>query len=449
MTKNRNGKKIRLKETQLLILGYLLVILVGSFLLSLPAASRDGEWTNYADALFTATSSTCVTGLVTADTFLKWTGFGQVVILILIQIGGLGFMTVITTTLMVLGRKIGLYERKILMQSAGTMRLSGIVHLVRRITIGTAIFEGAGALLLATRLCPKLGFWEGLYSSVFHSVSAFCNAGYDLMGRYGAFGSLAAFSGDWVVCLTIMGLIFMGGIGFIVWSDVLDCGFNPKKFSLHTKIALYGTTALIFAGALLFWLFEKNNLLVGKSAGESFLISMFMSVTPRTAGFATIDYAAATDCSLLLTMFLMLVGGSSGGTAGGIKVTTFVVIILGVVSSARSDGDIVIGKRRLEKNLVNQALGLLAVYLAAIFAAILIMSAIEPFSLADIGIEVFSAINTVGLSTGITPDLTLTSQIILMLLMLMGRVGALSFTLAFTQNKPILTKYPVEKILIG
>ena len=212
MTKNRNGKKIRLKETQLLILGYLLVILVGSFLLSLPAASRDGEWTNYADALFTATSSTCVTGLVTADTFLKWTGFGQVVILILIQIGGLGFMTVITTTLMVLGRKIGLYERKILMQSAGTMRLSGIVNLVRRITIGTAIFEGAGALLLATRLCPKLGFWEGLYSSVFHSVSAFCNAGYDLMGRYGAFGSLAAFSGDWVVCLTIMGLIFMGGI---------------------------------------------------------------------------------------------------------------------------------------------------------------------------------------------------------------------------------------------
>ena len=350
---------------------------------------------------------------------------------------------------MVLGRKIGLYERKILMQSAGTMRLSGIVHLVRRITIGTAIFEGAGALLLATRLCPKLGFWEGLYSSVFHSVSAFCNAGFDLMGRYGAFGSLAAFSGDWVVCLTIMGLIFMGGIGFIVWSDVLDCGFNPKKFSLHTKIALYGTTALIFAGALLFWLFEKNNLLVGKSAGESFLISMFMSVTPRTAGFATINYAAATDSSLLLTMFLMLVGGSSGGTAGGIKVTTFVVIILGVVSSARSDGDIVIGKRRLEKNLVNQALGLLAVYLAAIFAAILIMSAIEPFSLADIGIEVFSAINTVGLSTGITPDLTLTSQIILMLLMLMGRVGALSFTLAFTQNKPILTKYPVEKILIG
>ena len=176
---------------------------------------------------------------------------------------------------------------------------------------------------------------------------------------------------------------------------------------------------------------------------------MFMSVTPGTAGFATINYAAATDSSLLLTMFLMLVGGSSGGTAGGIKVTTFVVIILGVVSSARSDGDIVIGKRRLEKNLVNQALGLLAVYLAAIFAAILIMSAIEPFSLADIGIEVFSAINTVGLSTGITPDLTLTSQIILMLLMLMGRVGALSFTLAFTQNKPILTKYPVEKILIG
>ena len=326
---------------------------------------------------------------------------------------------------------------------------ASVVHLVRRITIGTAIFEGAGALLLATRLCPKLGFWEGLYSSVFHSVSAFCNAGFDLMGRYGAFGSLAAFSGDWVVCLTIMGLIFMGGIGFIVWSDVLDCGFNPKKFSLHTKIAQYGTTALIFAGALLFWLFEKNNLLVGKSAGESFLISMFMSVTPRTAGFATINYAAATDSSLLLTMFLMLVGGSSGGTAGGIKVTTFVVIILGVVSSARSDGDIVIGKRRLEKNLVNQALGLLAVYLAAIFAAILIMSAIEPFSLADIGIEVFSAINTVGLSTGITPDLTLTSQIILMLLMLMGRVGALSFTLAFTQNKPILTKYPVEKILIG
>lgn len=449
MAINRIEKKIKLKETQLLILGYLAVILTGSFLLCLPAASRDGEWTSYIDALFTATSATCVTGLVTVDTFLKWTGFGQVVILIMIQIGGLGFMTLITTTMMFLGRKIGLYERKILMQSAGTMRLSGIVHLVRRISIGTAIFEGVGACLLATRLCPKLGFWQGLYSSVFHSVSAFCNAGYDLMGRYGAFGSLAQFSGDWIVNLTIMGLVFMGGIGFIVWSDVLDSGFNPKKFSLHTKIALYGSIALIFTGALLFWLFERNNLLVGKDAGESLLVCLFMSVTPRTAGFATVNYAAATDSSLLLTMLLMLIGGCPGGTAGGLKVTTLVVIILGVVSSARSDGDIVIGKRRLEKNLVNQALGLLAVYLAAIFAATLVMCAIEPFDLTDIGVEVFSAINTVGLSTGITPDLSLASKIILMLLMLMGRVGALSFTLAFTQNKPILTKCPVEKILIG
>ena len=449
MTKIKNRKKIKLKETQLLILGFLAVIVIGSFLLCLPVSSKNGEWTNYVDALFTATSSTCVTGLVTVDTYLHWTLFGQIVILVLIQIGGLGVMTVITTTMMVLGRKIGIYERKILMQSAGTMRLSGIVLLVRRITIGTAIFEGVGACLLATRLCPKLGFWEGIYSSIFHSISAFCNAGYDIMGRYGAFGSLASFSGDWIVNLTIMGLIFMGGIGFIVWSDVLDCGFNLKKFSLHTKIALYGSTVLIFLGALLFWLFEKNNLLLNKSAGESLLICLFMSITPRTAGFATISYAAATDRSLLLTTLHMLIGGCPGGTAGGIKVTTLVVIILGVVSSARSDGDIVIGNRRLEKNLVNQALGLLAVYLAAIFLSILVMCAVEPFGLGDIGIEVFSAINTVGLSTGITPDLTLTSQIILMLLMLMGRVGALSFTLAFTQNKPILTKYPIEKILIG
>lgn len=388
MTKNRNGKKIRLKETQLLILGYLLVILVGSFLLSLPAASRDGEWTNYADALFTATSSTCVTGLVTADTFLKWTGFGQVVILILIQIGGLGFMTVITTTLMVLGRKIGLYERKILMQSAGTMRLSGIVHLVRRITIGTAIFEGAGALLLATRLCPKLGFWEGLYSSVFHSVSAFCNAGYDLMGRYGAFGSLAAFSGDWVVCLTIMGLIFMGGIGFIVWSDVLDCGFNPKKFSLHTKIALYGTTALIFAGALLFWLFEKATCLSEKRGRKLPYLYVYVGDSPH--GRLCDNKLRRGDGQLSASHHVSdarrrQLGRHRRRHKGHHLCCDYTR--RGFLRPQRR-------RHRYRqtpsgKNLVNQALGLLAVYLAAIFAAILIMSAIEPFSLADIGIEVF------------------------------------------------------------
>ena len=437
--------------TQVLVLGYLGIILFGSFLLSLPFANRSGQWTPYIDALLTSTSATCVTGLVVYDTFQYWNLFGQIVIMLLIQIGGIGFMTFITLVSFALGRRIGLFERTVMAHSAGTFTKAGIVVLIKRILIFTFATELVGAGLLAIRFCQDFGAGTGIYFAIFHSITAFCNAGFDLMGIGGtAFSSLTAYSGDTIVNLTICALIVMGGMGYVVWSDIWDKKFNYKNFRLHTRIVLWATLILIFVPALLFFAFEHNGVLAGKNSWEQFLICLFQSVTPRTAGFNTVNISSMSDSSILMTEILMFIGGNSGSTAGGIKVTTVVVILFGLYSSVRNHRDIVIGKRSLDLSLAKQAMSLLTIYFGFVLLATLIICAIEPYSLTQISFECVSAIATVGLTTGITPALHAGSKFIITLLMFAGRLGVLTLATAMMESKTKqLTKRPAEKILIG
>ena len=424
---------------QILVLGYLGIILVGTFFLCLPISAKNGGWTAFIDSLLVATSATCVTGLITVDTFLHWTTFGQIVVLLLIQIGGLGFMTFVTLFSFALGRRIGLFERTLIAQSAGSFTKGGILKLIKRI--------------LMLRFVPEFG-GRGVWFAVFHSVSAFCNAGFDLMGIKGTpFASLTTYSGDWVVNLTICALILIGGMGYVVWSDIWDKRFRYRQYRLHTRIVLWATLILVFLPALLIFAFEQGGtVLEGKSAAESFLICLFQAVTPRTAGFNTVPIAELSDSSVLLIQILMFIGGNSGSTAGGVKVTTMVVILFGLYSSVRGHKDIVIGKRSLDLSLAKQAMSLFTIYLIFVLTATLIICAIEPpeVTLRDVSFECVSAIATVGLTTGITPGLHAASKFIVTLLMFAGRLGVLTLASAMMTSKvqPNI-KRPTEKILIG
>ena len=438
---------------QILVLGYLGIILVGTFFLCLPISAKNGGWTAFIDSLLVATSATCVTGLITVDTFLHWTTFGQIIVLLLIQIGGLGFMTFVTLFSFALGRRIGLFERTLLAQSAGAFTKGGILRLVKRILIFTFSVEVVGACVLMTRFVPDYG-GQGVWFAFFHSISAFCNAGFDLMGVNGTpFASLTSYSGDWVVNLTICALILVGGMGYVVWSDIWDKRFRYRQYRLHTRIVLWATLILVFLPALLIFAFEQGGtVLEGKSAGESFLICLFQAVTPRTAGFNTVNIAEMSDSSVLLIQILMFIGGNSGSTAGGVKVTTMVVILFGLYSSVRGHKDIVIGKRSLDLSLAKQAMSLFTIYLIFVMTATLIICAIEPpdVTLRDVSFECVSAIATVGLTTGITPGLHAASKFIVTLLMFAGRLGVLTLASAMMTSKvqPNI-KRPTEKILIG
>lgn len=442
--------KRRLTAVQLLCLGYLVIILTGALLLSLPAASRAGEWTGFVDSLFTAASATCVTGLTVFDTFTYWSGFGQAVVLLLIQIGGIGFMTVFTLFGMLLRKHIGIYERSVIMESSGAPAIGGLVRLIRRILIGTAVFELFGACLLSIRFIPVFGAGRGIYFAVFHAVSSFCNAGFDLMGAIAPGGSFIPFANDVLVNLTVMFLIFMGGIGFIVWNDLWTNRFRFSKINLHSKVVLVSSGVFILTSWWLFFLFERSASMAGMSDGEAVLASLFQAVTPRTAGYFTVDQGSLSESGRLLTMFLMLIGGSSGSTAGGIKITTFAVLLIGVFSAMRNNGDVVVGKKRLQENIYAKASMLLMTYLSIVFVFTAVICAYEPFTLAEVLFETVSAIGTVGLSTGITPYLTGASKILVAVLMYAGRVGALSLAIAFGKKRDAAPlKRPVDKIAIG
>ena len=439
----------KLSAWQFLTLGYLLIILTGALLLTLPISSKAGTWTSFLDALFTATSATCVTGLAVVDTFLHWSLFGQIVVLLLIQIGGLGFMTILTLIMVLMGRSVGLYQRQLIMQSAGSLSLSGSVSLILRILRGTLLIEGTGAVLLSIRFCQDFGFFTGIYYGIFHSVSAFCNAGFDLMGRYGAFSSLVPYANDPLVSLTIVGLIFLGGLGFLVWTDLLKCRFHFRRFALHTKISLVASFFLLLVPTLLFYLFERENLLADLSLPQALMRSLFTAMTPRTAGFNTIDMAGMTNGSYLLTIFLMFIGGNSGSTAGGIKITTFVVMTGTALAGARRSS-LVLGGRQLDDSLVREAASTLSAYLMLAGTGCLVLAAVEPFNLTQITLEVVSAIATVGLTTGITTSLSSLSHVVLIVLMFAGRLGVMTLAIAFGQrkNQPPLRR-PTDKILIG
>ena len=439
----------KLSPARLIALSFFLVILIGAGLLMLPIASK-GAPAAPLDALFTATSATCVTGLIVRDTFTGWTTFGQIVIITLIQIGGLGFMTVITLVSFAVGKRLSLYDRKVLMQSAGNTTLNGVGGLIRRIVPFTFLIELTGAALLATRFVPAFGWGRGLYASVFHAISAFCNAGFDLMGMREPYSSLTSFVTDPVVNLTVCLLIVIGGLGFLVWRDVLRCRFRFSRFQLHTKLVLVTSGILILAGWALFLLFERNASMASLTWPQRVLASLFQSVSPRTAGFNTVDLSALSESGNLLTDVLMLIGGSPGSTAGGIKTTTVAVLFLSAVSSAKGRMRVNAFRFSVDRETLRQASSVVMIYLSLALLSVLTLCAIEPFSMKEILFEVCSAVGTVGLSMGITPQLGAVSRVILILLMYAGRLGGLTFVLLFSQRRsdPPLER-PAGKILIG
>jgi len=443
-------KNIKINYTDIIVFGTFGIILIGGILLCMPISSKSGISTPFLDSLFTAASAFCVTGLVIYDTYSHWSMFGQTVILLLIQVGGLGFMTVITLFSIFLRRKIGLRERRLLMESANTLKIGGIVLLVKKILIKTFIFESIGTAVLTLRFYPKMGLKEGLYNGIFHSVSAFCNAGFDLMGKYGQFSSLTTFSNDIAVNLTIMSLIVIGGIGFVVWDDIAVNHLCFKRYHLHTKIVLVSTSVLIFGSALIFYIIEGNNSMLNMGVTEKILASLFQSVTTRTAGFNTINLSELSEGGSLLTMLLMIIGGSPGSTAGGIKTTTFVILLIGAWSTAKQSSDISLFKRRLESDSLKKASSIVVIYLSVAIIAIMLISSTQNFSLKEIMFEVFSALGTVGLTMGITPSLNFLSKIIITLLMYGGKVGVLSIAIVIAEKKePAPLSRPQEKIIIG
>ena len=443
-------KEIWFTHARKIAIGFFIIIIAGTFLLTLPISGRSGEWTNPVDALFTATSATCVTGLAVFDTYQYWSVFGQIVIITLIQIGGLGFITFGVGFSIFFKQRIGLARRNLIQESVSALKLAGVVKLVRKIIIGTAIFEGIGAVVLAIRLIPKMGFAVGIYNAVFHSISAFCNAGFDLMGRYEEYSSLTAYSGDIVINITIMLLIIIGGLGFIVWDDIWHNRLKFRKYSLHSKIVIISTTVLVFGGAILFGIFEHNNTMTGMNPVETVLASLFASVTTRTAGFNTIDLGAMTQSSKLLTDVLMFIGGSPGSTAGGIKTTSIVVMICYIGANLNGIQGVNILGRRISEEDVKKASVVMGINMGIAVVALIAITAVQPFNMDDLLLEVFSAIGTVGLSTGLTRQLTTFSKLVIIFLMYCGRIGSTTFATSFIGNKrraPV--QYPVEHINVG
>lgn len=443
-------KKPNFTYSQISAISFMSIILIGALLLTLPISSRSGEATPFIDVLFTSASATCVTGLVVYDTYTHFSLFGQIVILSLIQIGGLGFMIIATLFSLMLKRKIGLKERGMLQESVSTVHIGGIVRLTKHILFGTVIFEAIGAIILALRFYPDMGLKQGLYNGVFHSISAFCNAGFDLMGRFEPSSSLTLYSGDIVVNLVIMSLIVVGGVGFLVWEDIFTNKLKFCKYRLHTKIVLVVTATLIIVPAIIFYSIERTNSFAGMGTTESWLASFFQSITPRTAGFNTVNIAELSEGSILLTIILMVIGGSPGSTAGGVKTTSFAVIILSLIASIRHTEDINVFNRRLERDVIKKAYDVITIYFMCCALAVLLICALQPFGLKEVFFEVVSALSTVGMSTGITPDLNSLSKFIITLLMFFGRVGSLSVALVFSEKKEYIPiRKPVEKISIG
>lgn len=440
----------RLNQVQYIALGFFFIILAGSLILTLPIASQSGEWTPFLDSMFTATSATCVTGLVVYDTFTHWNVFGQLVILLLIQIGGLGFITVGVGFSMAFRRRIGLRQRDLLKESINAMEIGGIVKLSRKIFIGTALCEGVGALLLATRFIPEFGLVKGIYYSIFHAISAFCNAGFDLMGGQQPYASFTAYATDPVINITLMLLIIVGGLGFVVWSDVVSKRFRWKNYSLHTKMVISVTLLLIFGGALFLFLFEQGGTISGMSTGDQILASLFGSVTARTAGFNTVDTGALQPESKLLTIALMFIGGSPGSTAGGVKTTTIAVILIYVISNLRGESGCNVFHRRIGDEVIKRASMVFCLNLFLGLTSVTLILATSNLHMSDVLFEVYSAISTVGMTTGITRDLNVVGRIVIIILMYCGRIGSMTFALSLVAKPEAKgLSLPEEKITIG
>lgn len=443
--------KVHLNPVRVLALGFAMVILIGGILLSLPISSASGEWTPFIDSMFTSTSAVCVTGLITFDTGTHWNLFGKTIIIILIQIGGLGFMSFATLTAVLMGRKLGLKERLLMQEAYNAMNLQGIIRMVKYVVGFTFGVELIGALLLSTQFVPMFGWGTGIYYSIWHSISAFCNAGFDLLGN---FTSLILVNNNKVILMTIMTLIAVGGLGFSVWIDIWNYR-GSKKLSLHSKIVIATTSVLIVGGAVLFFIFEYTNseTMAGMGILDKVTNSLFASITPRTAGFSSISTPDMTMGSRILTVILMFIGGSPGSTAGGIKTTAFSVLLLTAISVLRGRHDPEAFGRRIEKDSVYKAFAVVVIALTIVFGVTIWMSFFEApkgTSLEALFFEATSAFATVGLSEGITPHLHFESKIALIAGMYFGRVGPITVLLALSNQKPPAKyQYPEGRILIG
>ena len=438
-----------LAPNRALALGFLAIILAGALLLMLPIANRGGKGLSFLDSLFTATSATCVTGLVVADTWTQFNLLGQIILLALIQVGGLGYMTMMLQASLLMGRKIGLRQRSVMMESVSAQRLSDVLTLLRYILGGTALIEGTGAVLLAFRFIPELGLARGLWYAVFHSVSAFCNAGFDLMGFREPYSSLTHYVYDPLVNLTAVALVLLGGLGFLVWRDVRENGLHLRRYSLHSKLMLTATLVLTVGGTALFWLAERDNLLSGMTAGQQALAALFQAVSPRTAGFNTVDLAQLTSGGGLLTIVLMFIGAGPGSTGGGVKVTTVVVCLLTLAAYIRGRREVGAFNRRLDEEQIHRSAAGVTLYMTLAMAGGFLILATQPFPLQDALFEVFSALSTVGLSTGITRDLSPLNRAVVIVMMYCGRIGSLSMLMALAQRSAPRVKDPVEHITIG
>lgn len=444
-------RTFRLPASAVVAISFFAVICLGTALLCLPIATRDLS-VNFLDSLFTATSASCVTGLIVADTFTHWSYFGQAVILLLIQIGGLGFITIMSLFMLYVKKHTSLSQRKLVMQSAGSVDLAGLKGLLKYIFLGTLICEASGAFLLSISFIREFGWGLGIWQAVFTSVSAFCNAGFTVTGTLGG-GSLMAFVSDPLVNIVVILLIVIGGIGFFVWGDIVRNGVHIKKYSFHSKVVLTTTGFLIIISWALFMAFEWNNpaTIGGEDAGTKVLATLFMAVTPRTAGFNSVDYAGISPAGGALTDVLMFIGGSPGSTAGGIKTATLAVFILTAFATSRRYEETHIFKRRFESDAGPQASVIVCLYLLSTVISVLIVAGVEStLSLDSIVFEVVSAIGTVGLSRGITAGLHVVSKLVLIFLMFFGRVGGYTLILIFSNDKkPIAISRVAEKIIIG
>ena len=438
--------KWRLSSFQLILLGFAAVILLGALILMLPISSRSREWTSFPDALFTSTSAVCVTGLVVHDTATYWSGFGQFILLLFIQIGGMGVVTVATSFWILSGKKIGLFSRGTLQDAISAPNVGGIVRLIGFILKGVFLIEGIGAAVMLPSFCIKFGV-KGIWMAIFHSVSAFCNAGFDVMGsESGEFSSFTMLSAEPVVNIAIMLLIILGGIGFLVWDDFCQHRLRFRKYRMQSKVVLLVTLLLILCPALYFYFCEFDHL----PPGERILTSLFQSVTLRTAGFNTVSYAGIGGIGLAIMIVLMLIGGSPGSTAGGMKTTTPAVLFASVTSIFRKKDHAELMKRRIDPETVKNASAIFLMYITLFLAGGMFISGIEGLPLKVCLYETASAIGTVGLSLGITPQLGIASKLILILFMFFGRVGGLTLIYAaFGKNQKQVSKLPLEKITVG
>lgn len=435
----------RLTSSQIIVLGFLGTILLGAFLLMLPISTADGKGATFADAVFTATSATCVTGLIVQDTATYWSYFGQAVILLLIQIGGMGVVTFAVAITVASGKKIGLMQRSTMQEAISAHQMGGIVKLTGFILKTSAIIEVTGAALLAPAFIKEFGVGKGIWYSFFHSISAFCNAGFDLMGVKEKFSSLTSFSDNPLVNTVVMALIIIGGIGFLVWDDIKTNKFHIRKYRMQTKIVLLTSAVLILLPAVYFFIE-----FAGMDIKSRILNSLFQSVTTRTAGFNTYDLTKLDSGGVSIMIVLMLIGGSPGSTAGGMKTTTFAVVILTAISVFRRKEHTDFAGRSIADSVLRNAIAIVTMYLLLFLTGGVVITAVEGLPMMTCMFETASAVGTVGLTLGITPNLSTVSRIILIALMYIGRVGGLTLLFsAVTPGQSTMSRLPQEKLTVG